>query len=147
MNCIVIGMDFQDTLSPLLEAARRFAPTHTWILLHVEPPEPDFVTYEPGPQYVRDDVAQTIHDRHARLAELADTLRAEGIAVQSLVVQGEAGTKLLEKAAHFGADAILLGNRRHGALHDLLLGSVTRDVLRRAACPVFLVPTPPDGSA
>lgn len=147
MGDILIGMGVRDNPQPLFDAARRFAREHTWILLHVVPPEPDFVTYKPGPQHVRDDVAKAIRAEHAHLTGLADALAAEGVAVRPLVVQGEAGAKVLEKASHFGVEAILLGNRRHGVLHDLLLGSVCRAVLRAAPCPVFLIPMVADHPA
>jgi nucleotide-binding universal stress UspA family protein len=38
-----------------------------------------------------------------------------------------------------GADAIVVGSRGHGALGRLLLGSVSRDVVRRATCATLIV--------
>ena len=37
-------------------------------------------------------------------------------------------------------DAIVMGTRARGALHDLIVGSVSKAVLQRSTRPVLLVP-------
>jgi len=46
---------------------------------------------------------------------------------------------ILEEARRLGARVIVLGSPGHGALRRLLLGSVSREVVRRAAIPVLVV--------
>jgi nucleotide-binding universal stress UspA family protein len=46
---------------------------------------------------------------------------------------------IVEEARRVGAGAIVLGWRGHGAFRRLLMGSVSRDVIRRARCPVLVV--------
>lgn len=51
--------------------------------------------------------------------------------------------RLLAEQGRLAADAIVLGSHGHGALYDLLVGSVAEGVLRRAPCPVVVVPSRP----
>lgn len=56
------------------------------------------------------------------------------------VVPGDPGEAL---AAHAeGADLLVVGHRRRGAVARALLGSVSRHCARTASCPVVVVPTP-----
>lgn len=58
----------------------------------------------------------------------------EAAVVDTLPVEG-----ILDEAKRFAADAIVLGWRGHGALQRLLMGSVSRGVVRGATCPVLVV--------
>ena len=49
--------------------------------------------------------------------------------------------EILECAKAVKADAIVMGRHGHGAMYNLLVGSVTEGVLKRATCPVVLVPS------
>jgi nucleotide-binding universal stress UspA family protein len=48
--------------------------------------------------------------------------------------------KLLEQCHHLEADVIVIGSHHHGAFYQLLVGTFTSDVLKRATCPVLVVP-------
>lgn len=52
--------------------------------------------------------------------------------------QGAPATRLAE-ACERGADLLVVGSRGYGPLARVLLGSVSREVIRRAACPVLVV--------
>jgi nucleotide-binding universal stress UspA family protein len=58
--------------------------------------------------------------------------------VEGLVAGGEPGDTLLEHAR--GADALVLGSRRRGAVEGALLGSVALHCVHHARCPLVLVP-------
>ncbi len=60
------------------------------------------------------------------------------------VVVGDPVREILEAARTFGAELIILGNRRSGRRLGKLFGSTARGVLRRAACPVLVVTEPID---
>jgi len=49
---------------------------------------------------------------------------------------------ILGEAERFGADLVVLGWRGHGAVRRLLMGSVSRGVVRGAACGVLVVRRP-----
>lgn len=58
--------------------------------------------------------------------------------LESSFVKGNVGQKILEVAAAWGAELIVMGtNNRHG-LDKLLLGSVSDFVSQKAACPVLI---------
>lgn len=50
---------------------------------------------------------------------------------------------ILDEARRLDADFIVLGSHGHGALYDFAVGSTAQGVLRRARCPVLLVPIAP----
>ncbi len=55
-------------------------------------------------------------------------------------VAGDPGEALAAQAE--GADLLVVGHRRRGAVARALLGSVSRHCARTASCPVVVVPTP-----
>lgn len=142
MKTIVAALDFDHPVTQVVEAAQNLATAFgaSIHLIHVEPPEPDFVGYEPGPQYIRDNVAQEQMEAMDTAHGIAEALRAQGLDAQGLVIQGQASEKILEEAARLGADLLVLGNHAHGRLHNLLSGSVAEAVMRHATCAVLLIP-------
>jgi nucleotide-binding universal stress UspA family protein len=80
---------------------------------------------------------------------LAETVAAvlapmrEPPVVTTRVVQGHPGQVLTDAAR--GARLLVVGRRGHGALVDLLLGSVSHHCVQYAACPVVVIPD--DGGA
>lgn len=142
MRTILAAVDFSDRHDAVVAqgAALARATGAVLYLIHVEPPEPDFVGYEPGPQYVRDNVAHRAMDHHEKLHADRDGLSAEGLTVHSLVVQGPTVEKIHSEAKRLQADIVVAGTHGHGAVHDLLLGSVSQGLLKNAPCPVLLVP-------
>lgn len=52
---------------------------------------------------------------------------------------GSVGLQLLASADRLGADSLLIGAYKHGALWEAILGGVTRDVLAAARIPVFMM--------
>jgi nucleotide-binding universal stress UspA family protein len=141
---ILVPLDFSsvtDGVVNMTEAVAK-ALNAKAILLHVEPPEPDFVGYEPGPQHVRDNVAHQVTEDHEALHAIRDQLQGKGIDTEVLIIQGPIVEKILSEAARRSVDHIIIGSHGHGALYHLLVGSVCEGVLKRTTCPVTVVPTP-----
>jgi nucleotide-binding universal stress UspA family protein len=82
----------------------------------------------------KDQAVSVVHAAAARLTELQPSVPYEERAMQ-----GQAGNVLLEEA--LDATLLVVGNRGHGGFRGLLLGSVSRQVLQHARCPVVVVPT------
>ncbi len=66
-------------------------------------------------------------------------LRSEGYKVDSSVETGDVRQEILDAAARWPADLILLGSHGHKGMTRLLLGSVAESVVRHAACSVLVV--------
>jgi nucleotide-binding universal stress UspA family protein len=77
-----------------------------------------------------------------RVARAADRLRAAGFAVGKRVVEGEARSGILECAAEWKADLIVVGSHGRKGLRRFLLGSVAESVARHAPCSVLIVRAP-----
>ncbi len=144
MKHILVGIDYSDVTPLLLQQAEKLAgATGAQItLLHVVEPEPEFVGFEPGPDVVRAAVAQDHKVEHDKLVALKLGLIGKGFLVNALQVQGVAADKILKEATNLGVNLIVLGSHGHGALFHLLVGGVTEAVLKRATCPVLIVPAP-----
>jgi nucleotide-binding universal stress UspA family protein len=151
---IVVGVDG----SPGSLVALRFAlaearlrdatvgAVHAWVFPLVEAPEPFLLEY-PGPQV--DTLAQVTAVLALQSEERLDRVlqevapEAEGVEVERRVTEGNAAAVLME--ASKDADLLVVGSRGLGGFSRLLLGSVSRQCVSHASCPVVVVPSPHDG--
>jgi nucleotide-binding universal stress UspA family protein len=92
---------------------------------------------------------QEAEERATRL--LDDEIRAlvarhgSHIPVAAQVIEGSPGAALAHAAR--SADLLVLGSHGHSRVRHTVLGSVSEDAIRRAACPVVVIPVPaPDRS-
>lgn len=140
VHTLLVPIDFSDVTPRVLDAAKNLAGAFQSrvVLLHISEPEPDFVGFEPGPVSVRASVAKEFHAEHKQLEDAKAAFT--GIEVTALHIQGPTVEKILSEADRQGADMIVLGSHGHGALHNLLTGSVAGGVLKSAPCPVLVVP-------
>ena len=142
MKNILVAIDFSDVTQQVVTQgmllARAFA-CRLW-LIHIAAPDPDFVGYSTGPQFRRDLRAETLRDEHKYLQDQADELRKQGIDVTTLLIQGETIETILQEALKLRADIIVIGSHGHGALYKTFVGSVSEGIIRRASCPVTIVP-------
>ena len=139
---ILAAVDFSPVTEQVLETLVRIAatfPAEVW-LVHVAPPDPAFVGYGAGPKAVRGQVAAEHHARHQQVQQLADRLRADGVEATALLLQGPTVATLIAEANRLPAELIVLGSHGHGAVYELLVGSVSEGVVRAAQVPVLLIP-------
>ena len=66
-------------------------------------------------------------------------LRARWSEADAVVREGDAADRILAEAKSWDANALVIGWRGHGPVRRILMGSVSRAVLRRAATPVLVV--------
>jgi nucleotide-binding universal stress UspA family protein len=74
-------------------------------------------------------------------AEVASYLALHGLpaATASLDLKGKsAGAALIESAAAFGADLIVMGGYGHSRLREFILGGVTRHMISHATTAVLM---------
>ena len=140
---ILAAVDFSGFTEPILGAVERIAaavPAPRIWLLHVAEPDPSFVGYGAGPTVVRDQVAAEYREERQRLHACADRLRRPGREVSALVVQGAIAETILAEAAGLGAQLIVMGSHGYGTIAELIVGGVSKVVLRKAPCPVLIIP-------
>ncbi|GIJ78695.1 Nucleotide-binding universal stress protein, UspA family [Micromonospora phaseoli] len=79
---------------------------------------------------------------HALLAREIAAVTRDGTAapVAAEVVEGRPADVL--SAAARGADLLVLGSHGHGRLRHTVLGSVSEECVRKATCPVVVIPVP-----
>lgn len=139
---LLAALDLSTTTPAVLREARSWARrlSAQLYLVHVAAPDPDFIGYKAGPDTVRDAMARTFHREHQQIEAAAVEMRKEGIDTTALLLQGPTAESILKEAGKLSVDAILMGTRGRGAIHDLIVGSVSKQVLHKSTRPVLLVP-------
>jgi nucleotide-binding universal stress UspA family protein len=140
MRVIVVGIDGSD----VSKEAFRFALHEAGLrgsrvrAVHAWSPVPPVAL--PGPGVVPDVDQELIRSAAERVLRSAvdEVAGGDTSLVDNVLVEGSAGEALTEQGR--GAELIVLGSHGHTALAELLLGSVSRHVLRHAPCPVVIVP-------
>ena len=79
--------------------------------------------------------AESIQAR--QIARIAEPYRAD-VPLAAQVVEGTAVERLVEAARH--ASLLVVGSHGYGLVHQVLVGSVAAGCIRRAACPVVVLP-------
>lgn len=110
------------------------------VMLHVVAPEAAVTVAPPAYHYVRDrDSGLQLEAGKRLLEELAGEFRLPG-PVERRVELGEPSRVLAEFAEDRRAALVVVGTRGRGRLSSAILGSVSTAAVRRAACPVLVVP-------
>ena len=136
MKTILALVDHSDVTPKVLDETHRLARAFGGrvILLHVTP---ETVIAEYGP------VPLSAEERRAeqqKLFALRDALAARGTSATAQQAEGNVVDTILVKCRQLAPDLIIMGSHGHGSLYNLLVGSVTAGVLKRATCPVMVVP-------
>ena len=109
-----------------------------------------YLEHEAGesPKQVRHEAGESSAVQ-AELAQLREEFERDGIEVIVQVVhglRGGAGRALLDVARSIDAELIVLGASKRSTFEEIVLGSVVREVLAGAGCPVLTVKADEDGS-
>lgn len=90
--------------------------------------------------------APELEDQGKKAEELVEraskTLRTAGFKVDTAIEQGDIRLKIIDAAAEWHADLIVVGSHGRSAIPRLLLGSVAEFVARNAYCSVEIVRAP-----
>jgi nucleotide-binding universal stress UspA family protein len=142
MKNILVALDFDEQEKLLLDKAFELAKpfdAKLW-LLHIAAPEPDFVGYEVGPQYIRDTRANDLRKEHKYLQQYAKELHEKGIIAEGLLIQGATIEMILEESKKLNIDLIIAGHHEHGFIYKAFVGSVSSQLIKRSKIPVLIVP-------
>jgi len=115
------------------------------ILLHVSMPDADYEGSKLRTNFSRDGVAGEMQSYHHTLLRMEKQWRDVGIDVKALLVRstsirGNPVRKILQEIGRLKPDLIVVGSHGYGLIHDMLLGGVSSTVVRKAPCPILVVP-------
>ncbi|MFP4289907.1 MAG: universal stress protein [Bacteroidales bacterium] len=142
MKNILVAIDFEEGSHHLIDKASEFAKVFDaklW-LMHIAAPDPDFVGYEPGPQYIRDSRAEELRDEHKKLQEYADALNSKGLDAEGLLIQGATTEMIMKESKKLKTDMIICGDHDRGFFYRAFAGDVTSRIIKKSKIPVLVVP-------
>lgn len=142
MKTILAAIDFSPVSRDVVDhavALSRAVDGRVTVLHAVEPPA------------IATDLTSVVGEALRLMAEVERTSRRQlqrmqrrwaerGVTVEVMCRQGFPVPLIAAVAKQLEADYIVLGSHGHSALHDLVAGSTTNGVLKRADCPVVVVP-------
>lgn len=142
MNTILAAIDFSPVSRNVVSCAMALArAAHGRLVLFNAVKPPEIATdLPPLVEEVVEFTAQVEQASRRHLKRIQRRCTAEGIDVEVICIQGFPIASILGQAKALEARYIVLGSHGHTAFHDLFLGGAASGVLKRAACPVVIVP-------
>jgi len=137
---VLLAVDDSKFSEAALEAVvAQFNPSGTEVRVTnvVEP-----ISLTPPPQMARGyapEVLEQVKKAEEQSERCAKKLRAAGFTTDTDVREGDVREEIIESAAKWGADIIVIGSRGRSVIKRLLLGSVAEFVARHANCSVEIV--------
>jgi len=123
--------------------ARQFRTKGTQVrVLHVVEPISTYISVDMIPHFVPH-IAKVEQERRKEAKELVQRadrqLRKVGFRTSEIVEEGDPKIKIIDHAAKWNADLIVLGSHGWKGLGRFLMGSVSEAVTRHAGCSVQVV--------
>lgn len=143
---ILVAIDFNDSVGELLGYAESLALKYEakiWVV-HVAEPNPDFVGYEAGPQYIRDLKAEEFREDHKKLHNIRTAFIGEEVECEALLIQGSTVETLLDEANKLHIDLLIVGTHKHSFFYNLFSESVSQEIFKNANIPVMAIPIDED---
>ncbi|MEN8124938.1 MAG: universal stress protein [Bacteroidota bacterium] len=142
MKNILVAIDFGDEEELIVQKAIEIGvkfKSKIWII-HAAAPDPDFVSFDAGPQSVRDDRAKTLHEENKIIGLLTDKVKAEGLDATGLLIQGSTIELILKESEKLKADLIIIGHKKLGFFEKFIKGSVSSGILQNSKIPIMVIP-------
>lgn len=141
---ILVPVDFSDCSLDALEYAGVVAQQAkaSLTLLHVLEPVSYGLDFTLGQSRTREQLRESWTKR---LEELASSLRAIHISVESRLRGGHPTDSILDTAQTLPCDLIVMGTHGRRGVSHVISGSVAEAVMRKARCPVLTVRSPKFG--
>jgi nucleotide-binding universal stress UspA family protein len=141
MKTILAPVDFSPVTAGVIKEAASLARAFDGSVILLTVVQPPVVLNEyAGMMDIKDLTAAGERNAARQLDALAETLANQFIKVERVQVTGTPVPNILEQADEHQADYIVMGSHGHTAFYELLVGSTTHGVVKRAKCPVVIVP-------
>ncbi len=133
---IDLSSDTEQIIQKSIEMAKAFSSIIYFV--HVQPPIKDSSGRDNGDPI--EEMSNDYPDQTGKLNHIAQRVRDVGIETHALFIEGIASLSIIETAQKMNAQLIIMGSHGHGAVTSFLLVSVSQAVVKKAMCPVLLVP-------
>ncbi len=142
MRTILAPVDFSPVTARVCETAVSLAKAVSGrvVLLHSVPPPVITSDFGPMVENIAEIAAAGEKAAVQQLRRLQKKLQAQLVVVETAQYYGAPVPHIIDQANALDATYIVMGSHGHTALYDLLAGSTAHGVLRKAPCPVVIVP-------
>jgi len=142
MKTILAPLDFSEVSGAVVAEASALARANGGRVVVLTVIQPPVITSDYAPLMDNMSEIALCGERAAsrHLAEVEEQIKKDSVPVESIQMNGAPVANILEQAEKLSADYIVMGSHGHTAVYDLLVGSTTHGVLKRARCPVVIVP-------
>jgi len=143
MDKILVAVDLSDVATVALEHTVSFALAFKSQvrILHVEVPVPTYIGNEIVQPVLPTDNEEELELIRKDLEAMVNHLSNRGIEADYELIKGPIVETIIEKAAAYNADMLVLGAHNHGFLYRAFIGSVCSGVVKHSPCPVLIVPS------
>jgi len=141
LDLILVAVDFSEVSASVYDVAVELASRmHAEVVVvNVTEPQVDYVGLAAPLEYaVRDSELDKILE--ARLSSAREAFEIRGVTVKVEHHWGPVVGSILERAQKLQAGMVVLGSHGHGAVYNLLVGSVAAGVIKHSPLPVLVVP-------
>ena len=142
MNKVLIALDYDPTAKKVAEVGYAMAKAMgaEVILLHVVE---NLIAYSlsylnMGPLQL--DTVVELKDASQQFLDKTKLL-LDDVTVQTVVREGDFANSIIEAVIEFDIDILVMGSLSKRWLEDIIMGSVTEQVMKKTPIPVFIVPT------
>jgi nucleotide-binding universal stress UspA family protein len=148
MKTILAAIDFSRVTPRVINAAVQLAQAlggRVVALYSVPPPPPiatELASLGAPVVFTPDDLARAAGQHLLRLRR---DLKRRGLSIETVCATGFAVTQIVAQAKRLRASYVVIGSHGHTAFYDLVVGSTTSGVLKRAPCPVVVIPATKPG--
>ena len=141
LDMLLVAVDFSEVTQQLYEAAATLAERlrAKVVVVNVTEPQVDYAGLSSPQAYaIADDEIKKMIE--ARLNVAKEFFDARQIAVFVEHQWGQVVASILERIKKWEAGMVLVGSHGHGALYNLLVGSVAAGLIRHSSVPVLVIP-------
>jgi nucleotide-binding universal stress UspA family protein len=132
---VVVATDGSKFGDAAVKRAVNFAKTHGGSLTAVTVVDVTEEFYAQVPEAV----AKAEEKAKGMLEEVKKKAEAEGLSIETHVLEGDAHKKIVELADEKKADVIIVGSHGRKGIKKVIMGSVAEKVIGLAACPVMVI--------
>jgi nucleotide-binding universal stress UspA family protein len=141
LDMLLVAVDFSEITPQIYEEAATLAERlrAKVVVLNVTEPQVDYAGLSSPQAYAMadDEVRKMIE---ARLNVAKEFFEAREITVFVEHQWGQVVASILDRIKKWEAGMVLVGSHGHGALYNLLVGSVAAGLIRHSSVPVLVIP-------